>query len=68
MCRILEEVVEEGRQQGRQEGRQEGRQQGIKENMLDTAKRMLTDGKLPLEMIANYSGLPLEEVLKLKQA
>ena len=68
MCRILEEVVEEGRQQGRQEGRQEGRQQGIKENMLDTAKRMLTDGKLPLEMIADYSGLPLEEVLKLKQA
>lgn len=60
MCRILEEVVEEGRQ--------EGRQQGIKETMLDTAKRMLTDGKLPLEMIADYSGLPLEEVLKLKQA
>lgn len=60
MCRILEEVVEEGRQEGRQQGR--------KENMLDTAKRMLTDGKLPLEMIADYSGLPLEEVLKLKQA
>ena len=56
MCKILEEVEEQGIERGRQE------------TMFDTAKRMLRDGKLSLEMIADYSGLPLEEVLKLKQA
>ena len=60
MCKILEEVEAQGLEKGRQEGKQE--------TMFDTAKRMLKDGKLSLEMIADYSGLPLEEVLKLKQA
>ena len=44
----------------------EGMEKGMEKGMLDTAKRMLEDGKLALEKIAEYSGLPLEEVLKLK--
>ena len=56
MCKILEEVEEQGIERGRQE------------TMFDTAKRMLLTGKYAIEEIVDISGLPLEEVLKLKQA
>ena len=56
MCKILEEVEAQGLEKGRQE------------TMLDTAKRMLLTGKYAIEEIVDISGLPLEEVLKLKQA
>lgn len=49
----------------RQEGLEEGIEQGIEEGCIDAARRMLQDGELPLEKIALYSGLPLEEVQKL---
>lgn len=35
------------------------------ENALNTAKRMLEDGKLTMEKIAEYAGLSLEEVKRL---
>ena len=60
MCKILEEVEAQGLEKGRQEGKQE--------TMFDTAKRMLLTGKYAIEEIVDISGLPLEEVLKLKQA
>jgi len=60
MCKILEETLNEGVEKGRKVGR--------KENMLDTAKRMLEDGKLTVELIAQYSGLSLEEVRSLQKA
>ena len=50
----------------KQDGREEGIKEGIKENALNTAKRMLEDGKLTIEKIAEYAGLPLDEVKKLK--
>ena len=56
MCKILEEVEAQGLEKGRQE------------TMFDTAKRMLLTGKYAIEEIVDISGLPLEEVLKLKQA
>ncbi len=49
MCRVMEEKWEEGR----------------KSNQLETAKRMLSSGKLPLEEIAEYSNLPLDEVRRI---
>lgn len=52
MCKAMEEMWEKA----------------AKEARIDTAKRMLKDGKLSLELIAEYSGLPLEEVVKLKKA
>lgn len=42
------------------------RNQTLKEGMINVAKRMLTDGTLTLEKIAEYVGLPLDEVKKLK--
>lgn len=41
------------------------KQDGIKENALNTARRMLEDGKLTFEKIAEYAGIPLDEVKKL---
>lgn len=60
MCKAIEEMWEKAIQEGREEGKEE--------NKIDTAKRMLKDGKLSLELIAEYSGLPLEEIVKLKKA
>ena len=37
-----------------------------KESLKEVAKRMLADGMLTLEKIAEYAGLSLEEVKKLK--
>ncbi|MCM1134347.1 MAG: PD-(D/E)XK nuclease family transposase [Clostridium sp.] len=50
MCRAMEDM----------------RNQTLKEGAIISAKRMLTDGILTLEKIAEYAGLPLEEVKQLK--
>ncbi len=49
----------------KQDGREEGIKEGIKENALNTAKRMLEDGKQTMEKIAEYAGLSLDEVKRL---
>ncbi len=54
MCKAMEDM------------REEALKVGLEKGMIDTARRMLKDGKLAIEKIAEYSGLPLEEVLKLK--
>lgn len=59
MCKAMEDMRKESLQEGIQEGRKEG--------MKDTALRMLADGTLSLEKIAEYSGLSLEEVKKLSE-
>ncbi len=46
--------------------KQDGKEEGIKENSLNVAKRMLKDGRLTLEKIAEYAGLSYEEVKNLK--
>ncbi len=50
MCRVMEDM----------------RTQERTEAMVDTAKRMIADGILTLEKIAEYVGLPLDEVKKLQ--
>lgn len=42
------------------------RNQTLKEGMVNVAKRMLADGTLTMEKIAEYAGLSLDEVKKLK--
>lgn len=42
------------------------RNQTLKEGTINSAKRMLADGIQTLEKIAEYAGLPLDEVKKLK--
>ena len=43
------------------------RNQTLKEGMTEVALRMLADGTLSLEKIAEYSGLSIEEVKKLSE-
>ena len=50
MCRAMEDM----------------RNQTLKEGAINSAKRMLADGILTLEKIAEYAELPLDEVKKLK--
>ena len=50
MCKVIEDM----------------RTQERKEAMIDTADRMIADGILTLEKIAEYVGLPLDEVKKLQ--
>lgn len=55
MCKAMEDM------------RMESLQEGRKESMKEVALRMLADGALSLEKIAEYSGLSLEEVKKLNE-
>ena len=54
MCRIMEDM------------RNEALKEGIREEKRMTVIRMLADGMLTLEKIAEYAGLPLDEVKKMK--
>ena len=53
MCNLSEGFYDRGVEAGREEGQTE------------TAKRMIKDGKLSMAVIAQYSGLTLEEVQRL---
>ena len=46
---------------------QEKYEQGVEQEKIDSAMRMIEDGDLPLEKVAMYSGLTLEQVLELKK-
>lgn len=62
MCKIIEDMLREERE----EGFQEGFQIGLKKVMKDMALRMLADGSVPLEKIAEYVDLPLSEIKSLQ--
>lgn len=50
-----------------QQGIEQGIEQGVEQEKIDSAIRMIEDGDLPLEKVAMYSGLTLEQVLELKK-
>ena len=60
----------EGKKQGQDVGFAEGEKQGMERgtllNSIETARRMLRSGKFSPEEIADISGLPIEEIEKLK--
>ena len=60
-----EERRSEGKAEGFAEGKAEGKEEGKVEEALDTAKRMLSKGKLSVEEIAEYSDLPIDKVKEL---
>ena len=62
MCKVMEDM----RNESLQEGMKQGREQGIKEGMKAAALRMLEAGRYALEEVAEVSGLPLDDVKKLK--
>lgn len=76
MCRAVEELWKEGREKGRNEGLEEGREKGLEEGREKglaegqklVAQKMLAAGKVTLEEIAEYAGLPLDEVKRLRAA
>ena len=78
---LMEEKKKEAREQGREEGREEGIAEGMEKGIekgweegleqgaynksLETAKKLL-GMNLPLEKIAEATGLPLKTVIELK--
>ena len=57
MCTALEEL----RQQGVEEGKKEGRIEGKIEGKIETARKSLKKG-LPIDLIADITGLPIDEI------
>ena len=64
----IDEGIEEGlkrvREEGLQRGREEGLQRGLQRGIRTTAKNLLALG-LPIEKIAQATGLSIEEIEKL---
>ena len=66
-CRTLEELLRKYELRGEQRGEQRGKQQGKYEHAVDMAIMMIADGVFAVETIARYSGLTVEEIMKLKE-
>lgn len=49
------------------EGIAKGRVEGSMKTATDTARRMVANGTIPLPQIAEFSGLPLEEVESIRR-
>ena len=62
---IINSTAERERAEGRAEGRLEGRLEGRAEERAEIVKEMLADG-MPVEIIAKYTKLSLEEIEALK--
>lgn len=54
-------------EEGYDEGIEQGIEKGIEKGNRESALRMIKDGDLPMEKIAMYSGLTLEQVLELEK-
>ena len=71
MCHAVQEMCDDARAEGRTarlaEGRTEGRTEGLQEQAMLTAQRMLQDSRFSPEDISRFSGLSLEDVLKLQK-
>ena len=71
MCQAVQEMCDDARAEGRTaglaEGRTEGRTEGLQEQAMLTAQRMLQDSRFSPEDISKFSGLSLEDVLKLQK-
>ena len=75
MCQAVQEMCDDARAEGhasgliegRTAGLSEGHAQGLQDHALLTAQRMLLDSRFSPEDISRFSGLPLEDVLKLRE-
>ena len=79
MCQAVQEMCDDARAEGHQaglaegrtaglaEGRTEGRTEGLQEQAMLTAQRMLQAPRFSPEDISRFSGLSLEDVLKLQK-
>ena len=55
-----------GEARGRAEGKAEGKVEGRAEGKLEMAAKLIQLGQMSLEMIAEISGLPIEELRKIQ--
>ena len=55
----------EGIEVGKKEGIEVGKKEGIQANKIEIAKKMLSDGGLPLEKIAQFTGLSIEKLKRM---
>ena len=62
----LENLVKRERLEGRHEGRQEGRQEGQHEAREETARNLIARTEMNDQMIAEISGLSVDEVSALR--
>ena len=67
MCQAVQEMCDDARAEGLSQGHAQGLSQGLQEHALLTAQRMLEDPRFSPEDISRFSGLPLEDVLKLRE-
>ncbi|WP_330590589.1 Rpn family recombination-promoting nuclease/putative transposase [Blautia massiliensis (ex Durand et al. 2017)] len=67
ICQAVQEMCDDARAEGLSQGRAQGLSQGLQEHALLTAQRMLEDPRFSPEDISRFSGLPLEDVLKLRE-
>jgi predicted transposase/invertase (TIGR01784 family) len=65
MAYARQEAIEEGRAEGRVKGHAEGRAEGRAEVRAEVAREMLADG-MPVDKIAKYTELSIEEIAALK--
>ncbi len=62
---LRQDTFKKGLKEGLDEGREEGRKEGIRQDKIETAKKMLSKG-LDVVFIAEITGLLAEEIQKLK--
>ena len=67
ICQAVQEMCDDARAEGHASGLSEGHAQGLQDQALLTAQRMLQDPRFSPEDISRFSGLPLEDVLKLRE-
>ncbi len=66
MCKVMEDMRNESLKEGVAIGEKRGMEKGAKENMKETALRMLLAGNYALEEISNISGLSVDDVKRLQ--
>lgn len=59
-------IANRNRAEGKAEGRAEGKVEGRAEGKLEMAAKLIQLGQMSLEMIAEVSGLPVEELRKIQ--
>ena len=66
MCEAMERIAGRREAIGEARGEARGKREGKRETMIETAKRLLANGKLMLKEIAECTGLSLAQVKKLQ--
>lgn len=64
----IDKMIREGIIEGERRGLEKGRNEGRNEGRMETARNLIANGTVPLETIAECSGLSLEEVESMRNS